>query len=114
MAAALSPASSPTGTRLCLAKFFCKTVSLWRRTARFRDVESKQKVEAIGVGGENHVFPDLAFALQQGGHRGIATDHRKLRAVGVSPMAYFDPRFWPIKDFFVYQDYLKKLSPFVS
>jgi polysaccharide pyruvyl transferase WcaK-like protein len=97
-----------------LAKFFCRTALSLAAYRSFRDVESKKKVEAIGVMGGNHVFPDLAFALEHGGHSGTVADHRELRAVGVSPMAYCDPRFWPIKDFSVYQDYLNKLSSFVS
>ena len=97
-----------------LAKFFCRSTLSLSAYRSFRDVESKQKVEAIGVTGELHVFPDLAFALERVGGRGNPTDHRNLRAVGVSPMAYCDPRFWPIKNLSVYQDYLKKLSSFVS
>ena len=97
-----------------LAKFFCRTALSLAAYRSFRDVESKEKVEAIGVMGENHVFPDLAFALEHGVYSGTVADHRELRAVGVSPMAYCDPRFWPIKDFSVYQDYLNKLSSFVS
>jgi len=34
--------------------------------------------------------------------------------VGVSPLAYCDPRFWPIKDIFAYRNYLNGLSSFVS
>jgi polysaccharide pyruvyl transferase WcaK-like protein len=97
-----------------LAKFFCKTVLSLAAYYSFRDIESRQKVEAIGLTGEKHVFPDLAFALQQADCGGNPANHRDLRAVGVSPMAYCDPRFWPIKDSFAYQDYLKKLSSFVS
>jgi hypothetical protein len=76
----------------------------------FRDVGSKQKAEALGVKGEKHVFPDLAFALEYRGCGRIAADHRNPRAVGVSPMAYCDPRFWPIKDFSKYQTILEALS----
>jgi polysaccharide pyruvyl transferase WcaK-like protein len=97
-----------------LAKFFCRTALSLAAYRSFRDMESKQKVEAIGVTGKNHVVPDLAFALYQGGRRETAADHRNLRAVGISPMAYCDPRFWPINDFSVYQVYLKKLSSFAS
>jgi polysaccharide pyruvyl transferase WcaK-like protein len=97
-----------------LAKFFCRTALSLAAYRSFRDVESKKKVEAIGVMGENQVFPDLAFGLQHGDCSGTVADHREPRAVGVSPMAYCDPRFWPIKDFSLYQDYLKKLSSFVS
>jgi polysaccharide pyruvyl transferase WcaK-like protein len=97
-----------------LAKFFCRNALRLAAYRSFRDVESKQKVEAIGVTGENHVFPDLAFALENRGSTGTVPGHQKRKTVGVSPMAYCDPRFWPIKDFSMYRDYLKKLSSFVS
>jgi polysaccharide pyruvyl transferase WcaK-like protein len=97
-----------------LAKFFCRTALSLAAYRSFRDVESKKKVEAIGVMGENQVFPDLAFGLEHRDYSRTVADQREPRAVGVSPMAYCDPRFWPIKDFSVYQDYLKKLSSFVS
>ncbi len=97
-----------------LAKFFCRTALSLAAYRSFRDVESKKKAEAIGVMGENQVFPDLAFGMQHGDYSGTVANRRGPRAVGVSPMAYCDPRFWPIKDFSAYQDYLKKLSSFVS
>lgn len=97
-----------------LAKFFCRATLSLAAYRSFRDAESKQKMEAIGVTGELHVFPDLAFTLERVGARGTEADHPNLTAVGVSPMAYCDPRFWPIKDFSQYQDYLKKLSSFSS
>ena len=97
-----------------LAKFFCRTTLSLAAYRSFRDLESKQKAEAIGVRGEKHVFPDLAFALEDGVCGRTTDDRRERRTVGVSPMAYCDPRFWPIRDFPLYQDYLKKLSSFVS
>jgi polysaccharide pyruvyl transferase WcaK-like protein len=97
-----------------LAKFFCRTVFSLAAYRSFRDAESKQKVEAIGVRGEKHVFPDLAFALEDVVCNQPSVDHEGRRTVGVSPMAYCDPRFWPIKDYSRYQVYLKKLSLFVS
>jgi polysaccharide pyruvyl transferase WcaK-like protein len=97
-----------------LAKFFCRTVLSQATYYSFRDVESMQKAEAIGLIGEKHVFPDLAFALEGEGCIATAPDRQERRTVGVSPMAYCDPRFWPIKDFALYQDYLKKLSSFAS
>jgi polysaccharide pyruvyl transferase WcaK-like protein len=96
-----------------LGRFFCRAALSMAAYRSFRDVGSKQKAEALGVKGETHVFPDLAFALKNGGCGRTAADHRNPRAVGVSPMAYCDPRFWPIKDFSKYQSYLKKLSSFV-
>ena len=97
-----------------LAKFFCRTALSLAAYRSFRDTESKEKAVSIGVGGENYVFPDLAFALNLGSYNEIVADRREPKLVGVSPLAYCDPRFWPIKDIFAYRNYLNGLSSFVS
>jgi polysaccharide pyruvyl transferase WcaK-like protein len=97
-----------------LGKFFCKSALSVAAYRSFRDEESKRKVEAIGVTGENFVFPDLAFGLEHTNSCGTAAEHEASKTVGVSPMAYCDPRFWPVKNLPVYQEYLKRLSGFVS
>jgi polysaccharide pyruvyl transferase WcaK-like protein len=60
------------------------------------------------------VFPDLAFALNLGSYDEIVADRREPKLVGISPMAYCDPRFWPIKDLSAYHNYLNSLSSFMS
>lgn len=97
-----------------LGKFFCKTVFRLAGYRSFRDVESKTKAEAMGVKGENRVFPDLAFGLEIKDSLARKADLKGRHAVGVSPLAYCDPRFWPIKDGVVYQGYMTKLASFVS
>jgi polysaccharide pyruvyl transferase WcaK-like protein len=96
-----------------LGKFFCKTVFLLAGYRSFRDVESREKAEAMGVTGDNRVFPDLAFGLETKNSL-IRADRERRNFIGVSPTAYCDPRFWPIKDFSAYQGYLMTLSSFVS
>lgn len=97
-----------------LGRLFCKTALRLADYRSFRDVESKEKAEAMGVTGENRVFPDLAFGLEVDGSLTRENDRTKRDAVGVSPMAYCDPRFWPIKNLSVYNEYLAKLGSFVS
>ena len=97
-----------------LGRFFCKTVLLLASYRSFRDVESKEKVEAMGVRGDNRVFPDLAFGLETKNSFIDEADRRGRNVVGVSPMPYCDPRFWPIKDLSAYQRYLTILASFVS
>jgi polysaccharide pyruvyl transferase WcaK-like protein len=97
-----------------LAKFFCKNALLLADYRSFRDEESKQKVKAIGVRGDNHVFPDMAFGLKPEGDNGDSANREARKVIGVSPMAYCDPRFWPVKNLAAYQGYLKKLGDFVS
>jgi polysaccharide pyruvyl transferase WcaK-like protein len=97
-----------------LGKFFCKTVFLLAGYRSFRDVESKAKAEAMGVKRDNRVFPDLAFGLKIKDSPALKADRKGRDAVGVSPLAYCDPRFWPIKDGVVYRGYMTKLAAFVS
>jgi polysaccharide pyruvyl transferase WcaK-like protein len=97
-----------------LGKLFCRTALSLAGYRSFRDAESKEKAEAIGVKRENWVFPDLAFGLKINDSLVLEADRMGRYAVGVSPMAYCDPRFWPIKDASAYQGYLTKLTSFVS
>jgi len=78
----------------------------------FRDEASRRKVESLGVGGTNLVVPDLAFSLETP-VRAENAAHSSNRFVGVSPMAYCDPRVWPTKDPRAYRQHLKILSQLV-
>lgn len=97
-----------------LGKFFLKQALALADFRSYRDAESKQRVEQIGVAGPNHVFPDLAFSLEMRRARELELHRSTDRLVGVSPMAYCDPRVWPVKDPAVYQGYLETLSDLVS
>jgi polysaccharide pyruvyl transferase WcaK-like protein len=97
-----------------LGKFFCKSALSLAAYRSFRDEESKQKVEELGVAGENRVFPDLAFGLETKNSFIGEADRRGRNVIGVSPMAYCDPRFWPIKDMSAHRNYLTILASFVS
>jgi polysaccharide pyruvyl transferase WcaK-like protein len=79
----------------------------------FRDQASKQKVESLEVPGPNFVFPDLAFSLDTPIRTEAVPAHAPSRLVGVSPMAYCDPRVWPVKDPSAYERYLTTLSHLV-
>ena len=94
-----------------LGKFFCKTALSLAKYRSFRDEDSKKKVEEMGVRGENRIFPDLAFGLDL---QKSTDKQKKNKVIGVSPMAYYDPRFWPVQDVSAYQAYLKRLASFVS
>ena len=97
-----------------LGKFFCRKALSMAAYRSFRDEESKRKIETIGVKGQNRVFPDLAFGLKSPYCSGPTKEFQVAQAVGVSPMAYCDPRFWPVKNLPVYREYLKSLSAFVA
>lgn len=52
------------------------------------------------------VLPDLAFSLT----RGPTKQGPASRRVGISPMAYCDPRVWPRKDAAAYETHLHRLA----
>lgn len=81
----------------------------------FRDAESVAMVEELGLEDGNALSADLAFALDPdragvGRESGVLGTER--RVVGVSPIAYLDPRTWPEKDEAAYRDYVERLGDF--
>lgn len=96
-----------------LTRFFVTHALSLAGYRSFRDEGSKRKVEALEVGGANLVFPDLAFSLEFVPGAEISSTHRPNRFVGVSPMAYCDPRVWPVKDPTAYQQHLQTLAQLV-
>jgi polysaccharide pyruvyl transferase WcaK-like protein len=77
----------------------------------FRDEESKQLIESIGVGGENHVFPDLVFHFAGQNTQGSV---KESRIVGINPFPHYDHRYWPVGAPAEYQSYIEKLASFAS
>jgi polysaccharide pyruvyl transferase WcaK-like protein len=92
-----------------LSRWFLKHALQSAVYRSYRDHESKRVAQAWGVGGEHHVYPDLAFSLKVPGVARITPG----KMVGVSPMAYCDPRTWPIKDAGLYRRYLETLALFL-
>lgn len=59
----------------------------------YRDARSRELVRAPDLTAADPVVPDLAYGLPL-----AAAPHVRSRTVGVSPMAYADPRVWPAPD----------------
>lgn len=96
-----------------LSRFFLRT-TLWLAEYRsYRDETSKRLVEALGIKNEDPVFPDLAFSIPLCQYKLPDITNKDRIVVGVSPIAYFDPRSWPEKDVSVYCDYTRRLAEFV-
>ncbi|HYV97648.1 MAG TPA: polysaccharide pyruvyl transferase family protein, partial [Gemmatimonadaceae bacterium] len=70
-----------------------------------RDEGSMVLAHALGAWVPLKFCPDLAFNLPAPARRA-----RAARLVGVSPMAYADPRAWPEKDPSRYHDYVQRLA----
>jgi polysaccharide pyruvyl transferase WcaK-like protein len=93
-------------------RFFAAEALSLARYRSFRDEASRRKVESLGVAGPNLVVPDLAFSLETR-FQAESAARASTRFVGVSPMAYCDPRVWPVKDPAAYQQHLRTLSQLV-
>jgi polysaccharide pyruvyl transferase WcaK-like protein len=95
-------------------------LSLWflRRALRtasyisFRDEKSQETVARWDGIGRSYVHPDLAFSLRTPDLPQAITARPLRHVVGISPMPYGDPRFWPHKDERAYQKYLTTLAAF--
>ena len=97
--------------RTRLARVFVRG-ALSRMTYRsYRDERTRTEVaRLLGQAHDGPVAPDLAFGLEP-----VRCRPLRLNAgvVGISPMAYCDPRVWPVKDGAVYQRYVEQLARFV-
>lgn len=97
-----------------LSRFFAKHAMKMASYRSFRNEDSKELVERIGVKGKNLVVPDIAFSLPVVISREGNTDRNNRPVVGVNPMAYCDPRTWPESDSEKYATYIGKLSSVVT
>ena len=79
----------------------------------YRDESSKKLIEQIGVKGSNPVFPDLVYSLRSDGQTGtLVPSESSLPIVGINPVPYSDPVYWPGSSAYIYESYVKKLSDF--
>jgi polysaccharide pyruvyl transferase WcaK-like protein len=92
-----------------LSRWFIKR-ALRRAVYRsYRDQSSYRLVNALGVGADDPVCPDLAWGKKIAELKIAVSSGRALR-VGVNPMAYHDPRYWPDANKTLAEEYLKKLT----
>jgi polysaccharide pyruvyl transferase WcaK-like protein len=77
----------------------------------YRDVSSKDHLEAIGVDVKNDaVYPDLAFSLPR---VGVPANHNPRGVIGVGLMNYYNRFGRSGNDETIYRDYLGRLALFV-
>ncbi len=99
-----------------LSRFFVRIALRLAEYRSYRDPESKIAVQALIDAHNDPVYPDLAFSYPC---RLLPTprgcnSHDGPLVVGVSPMAYCDPRSWPLKDERRYTAYLSQLAEVVK
>jgi polysaccharide pyruvyl transferase WcaK-like protein len=99
-----------------LSRFFVRIALRLAEYRSYRDLESKIAVQTLIDARNDPVFSDLAFSypcpVVQSSHGNISPDDRLL--VGVSPIAYCDPRSWPHKDEARYAAYVSHLAEMVQ
>jgi polysaccharide pyruvyl transferase WcaK-like protein len=94
-----------------LSKLFVRRALFLADYVSFRDKKSKALMNKIGYTGNAQVFPDCVYGFDVPPFitSRIASDKP---VVGISPMAYCDPRRYYIRDQKAYEDYLRKLTLF--
>jgi polysaccharide pyruvyl transferase WcaK-like protein len=96
-----------------LARWFVKHALRRAGYRSYRDESSYQLVNTLGIGKSDSVCPDLAFGKFVATPEPIPPDRKKL-TVGINPMAYQDPRYWPNASATKCQEYLDKLARIIS
>ena len=95
-----------------LSKFFIKYALSHASYQSYRDDSSKKLIEQIGVTGNNPVFPDLAYSLPLNGEKHAVFPKSSLPIVGINPIPFSDPEYWPGSSVCIYEGYVKKLAEF--
>jgi len=99
--------------RSSLSKIFIKASLSQASYRSYRDESSKKLIEQIGVKGSNPVFPDLVYSLRSDGQTGtLVPSENPLPIVGINPVPFSDPVYWPGSSAYIYESYVKKLSDF--
>ena len=98
-----------------LSRFFVRIALRLAAYRSYRDHDSKMAVQTLIDAGNDPVYPDLAFSypspIVRTSRGNDSKDGRLL--VGVSPIAYCDPRAWPLKDERRYAAYVSQLAEVV-
>ena len=99
-----------------LSRFFASTALRFAAYRSYRDPDSQRAAQTFIGARNDKVYPDLAFsypgpALRTPRDSG-SQDTRLV--VGVSPIAYCDPRVWPRKDQQRYETYVSRLAEAVK
>jgi len=97
-----------------LSRFFIKWALKLSAYRSYRDEVSKKLLDNYSFTRNDPVFPDLVFSLPIDQFLKQKDTENSPGVVGVSPIAYCDPRVWPKQDAFIYGRYISTLASFVS
>lgn len=102
------------GLDAMLSRFFVKITLSLAAYCSYRDERSKSIIEHLGIKRKSLVYPDLAYSIPRPAYSNASRASTSKAVIGVSPIAYCDPRIWPRKNEKVYKEYVHKLAMFVS
>ncbi|HEV8000670.1 MAG TPA: polysaccharide pyruvyl transferase family protein, partial [Planctomycetaceae bacterium] len=94
-----------------LGRGFVKQTLRWANYRSFREHFAVDLARELGAPEPNVWFPDLAFSIDVDTKRAIR--HGESLIVGVSPIAWLDPKSWPEKDGKRFGDYFAQLVEFL-
>lgn len=80
----------------------------------YRDVGSREAIEAIGVPGPHVIAPDLAHGLRIFPPPRAADKAGLGPLIAINPIPYFDPRSWAERDPARYQRYIETMAAFTT
>lgn len=81
----------------------------------YRDATSKELMRQAGFKKNDPVYPDLAYSLPECEPSHSPKENQNVgRTIAVSPIAYCDPRSWPVKDAEMFRSYLHRLAQVVA
>jgi len=100
--------------RYRLSKWFVRRSLLFAEYVSFRDEKSRALIREIGFKGEAPVVADSAYAFQVPDYDNKPGDARRTSelVIGVSPMAWRDPRRYWDKDQSSYESFIRTLADF--
>lgn len=91
-----------------LSRFFARTALRLSKYRSYRDHDSKQSVQSVFRSPNDPVIPDLGYSYLVKDADMAEVDARPL--IGVSPIAYGDPRIWPVKDGPLFMRYMAAME----
>lgn len=98
-----------------LSRFFVRIALRLAAYRSYRDTDSKNAVQNLIDARNDPIYPDLAFSYPSSAAREPRGDGQESGlVVGVNPIAYCDPRSWPLQDEKRYRTYVRHLSEMVK
>ncbi len=100
--------------RSALSRVFIKWALGLGHYRSYRDEGSKRLLEEIRLVRQDRVSPDLVFSLRTPDVPVHSSRSRPSRIVGINPMPWCDPRYWPEPREDLYGRYIETLASFAT